>query len=160
MEPKTRICFVCLGNIVRSPLAEHLFNHMAKERGVAYKYEARSAGCGAWHVGESPDPRMRQVAARHGVVYDGVACQFQRSDFERYDLILAMDLENKAHLVNIARTPAEREKVHLLREFDPRGGKDQSVPDPYYGGIDGFEKVYKIIERSLRGLLDHLETQG
>lgn len=134
--------------------------HLAKERGVAHKYEARSAGCGAWHVGESPDPRMRQVAARHGLEYDGVACQFQRSDFDRCDLILAMDLENKAYLLNIARSAADQEKVRLLREFDPQGGKNQSVPDPYYGGIDGFEKVYRVVERSVRGLLDHLEREA
>jgi protein-tyrosine phosphatase len=152
-----RICFVCLGNIVRSPLAEALFLHLAKQAGKMGEYEADSAGVGNWHVGEPPDARMRRVAARHGLIYDGRARQFQRNDFERFDLILAMDLENRADLLRLARTPKEQAKIHTLREFDPYGGPKAAVPDPYYGGIDGFEEVYGVVERSVQGLLEALE---
>lgn len=157
MTSKKKICFVCLGNIVRSPLAEHLFLHKAKERGLAQEVEAGSAACGSWHVGESPDARMRRVAARHGLVYDGRAQQFMPSDFDRYDLVIAMDKDNYNHLAGLSRSQEDRQKIHLLREFDPAGGPKSSVPDPYYGGIDGFEEVYQVIERSVDGLLDSLE---
>jgi len=151
------VCFVCLGNIVRSPLAEHLFMHKAREKGLAGLVQADSAGTSAWHVGEAPDARMRQVAARHGIVYDGRAHQFKPSDFDRYDLVVAMDTENRNHLLKIARSQEDQQKIHTLREFDPAGGPKAPVPDPYYGGIDGFEEVYQVIERSVKGLLDSLD---
>jgi protein-tyrosine phosphatase len=157
LSSKVRVCFVCLGNIVRSPLAEHLFLHKAESMGLTHEYEAASAACGGWHVGESPDARMRRVAARHGLIYDGRARQFKASDFDRYDLVIAMDKDNRDHLLNLARSQEDRQKIHLLREFDPAGGPKSSVPDPYYGGIDGFEEVYQVIERSVDGLLDRLE---
>lgn len=154
----TRICFVCLGNIVRSPLGEHMFKHLAQQAGVAEQYKVDSAGTGSWHVGESPDQRMRRVAAQHGLKYDGSARQFYQHDFDRFDLIIAMDTENRSNLQRISRTPQDIAKIHLMREFDPLDDADQSVPDPYYGGIDGFEKVYKIVERSCEGLLVALEN--
>lgn len=159
MAEVKQICFVCLGNIVRSPLAEHLFTHLAEQRGVGNRYQSSSAGCGDWHVGEEPDSRMRRVAAQRGLVYTGSACQFQRSDFDRRDLILAMDLENRNHLRSLARSQDDLDKIHMLREYDPQGGPNQSVPDPYYGGIDGFKLVYEVIERSVGGLLDSLENE-
>lgn len=158
MSEKKRLCFVCLGNIVRSPLAENLFLHLAEQEDVAAKYEADSAGTGAWHVGESPDSRMRRVASRHGLVYDGHARQFTSSDLDSFDLILAMDRDNWAHLMSLARSSEHTAKIRLLRDFDPQGDQYASVPDPYYGGMDGFEKVYGIVERSVRGLLDALEA--
>ena len=154
---KTRICFVCLGNIVRSPLAENMFRHLAEQAGVGDKYEIDSAGTGSWHAGESPDRRMRQVAARRGFKYDGKARQFRPSDFQTFDWIIAMDTDNRANLRRLARGSEESVKIHLMREFDPEGGPNAPVPDPYYGGIDGFEHVYDIVERSCRGLLDALE---
>ncbi|HBX71208.1 MAG TPA: phosphotyrosine protein phosphatase [Chloroflexi bacterium] len=150
------ICFVCLGNIVRSPLAENMFRHLSEQAGVAQRYELDSAGTGGWHVGESPDRRMRQVAAQRGFLYDGRARQFQPRDFERFDLIIAMDPENRANLRRLARSLDEEAKIHLMREFDPQAGPNAAVPDPYYGGIDGFENVYDIVERSCQGLLDAL----
>lgn len=157
MTSVTRICFVCLGNIVRSPLAENLFLHIAEQESDGQRYDVDSAGTGAWHVGESPDPRMRRVAARHGLRYDGKARQFQKRDFDRFDMILAMDTHNRSDLMNMANNPEHRNKIRLLREFDPLGGGGVSVPDPYYGGIDGFEEVYQVIERSCRGLLNELK---
>jgi protein-tyrosine phosphatase len=148
---------VCLGNIVRSPLAENLFMHLAKQVNAGDGYEVDSAGTGAWHVGEPPDGRMRQVAARRGLHYDGRARQFLRRDFERFDLIIAMDQENRRDLLRLVPTPGQQSKIYLLREFDPSGGAQASVPDPYYGSIDGFEEVYDIVERACRGLLNTLE---
>jgi protein-tyrosine phosphatase len=155
---ETRICFVCLGNIVRSPLAENLFRKTVEDKGSAESYQVESAGTGDWHVGEPPDPRMRRVAARHGLIYSGLARQFQAADFDRFDWVVAMDLENRDNLRRLARTEAQRAKIRLLREFDPRGGPKSSVPDPYYGGVEGFEEVYRIVERSVRGLLQALEN--
>lgn len=157
MAMKKRICFVCLGNIVRSPLAENMFRHLAEQAGVNDRYEVDSAGTSAWHVGESPDARMRRVAATHGLKYDGRARQLRAEDLEKFDLILAMDRENQAVLNRLARSEEQLEKIHLLREFDPEGGKRAAVPDPYYGGISGFEETYMIVERSVQGLLDALE---
>ncbi len=158
MSLPTRICFVCLGNIVRSPLAEHYFRHLVDEAGLGDKYQVSSAGTGDWHVGESPDPRMRKVAAQHGLLYSGRARHFKPDDFERFDLIVAMDASNRSNLQRQAPSSEAAEKIRLLREFDPFADRGASVPDPYYGGIDGFEKVFEIIERSCYNLLEALET--
>ena len=158
MSSEIRICFVCLGNIVRSPLAENMFLYLVDEAGMEGKYIVDSAGTGGWHVGEAPDPRMRKVAAAHGMSYNGRARQFQRGDFDRFDLIIAMDSENRDDLYYMTRSTEHRQKIHLLREFDPQGGTNASVPDPYYGGMDGFEEVYQVVERSCRGLLTALNN--
>lgn len=153
-----RILFVCLGNIVRSPLAENMFRSLASEAGASDRFEVDSAGIGGWHVGEKPDPRMRQVAARKGLVYNGTARQIDRGDFDRFDLIVAMDTDNRQDLLRLARTPEQRQRICLLREYDPLGGANASVPDPYYGGMDGFENVFEIVQRSVRHLFDALQT--
>jgi len=153
-----RICFVCLGNIVRSPLAEGLFRHLAEERGVGDRYQVDSAGTSAFHAGEEPDPRMRKVARRKGMEYTGRSRQFQAEDFDRFDLIIAMDSDNRRQLLSLASSPEDREKIRMLREYDPLNGDDQGVPDPYYGGIQGFEKVYEIVRRSTENLLEQLEA--
>lgn len=153
-----KICFVCLGNIVRSPLAENLFRKMANQRGIGDSFYVDSAGTGAWHIGETPDPRMRSVAESHGLKYDGQARQFKREDFDDFDLIIAMDLENFNDLVWMANSNKNKNKISLLREFDPFGGKKAGVPDPYYGGVEGFEETYRIVERSVKGLLDALDS--
>ncbi len=151
------MCFVCLGNVIRSPLAEHLFIHLAKQNGVNHKYTAASAATMNYRVGEPYDGRMRRVAATHGLTYDGLARQLRPQDLEDYGLILVMDHEIWSHLMTLARSPEQKSKVHLLREFDPQGGGSAAVTDPYYGGIEGFEEVYQTIERSVGGLLLALE---
>ena len=115
-----------------------------------------------WHVGEPPDARMSRVAARNGVNIDGSARQFKYTDFDHFDLVIPMDNNNLDALMALAKSPDARNKIHLLREFDPSGDSEQSVPDPYYGGIHGFEEVYDIIDRSVLGLLELLEerTEG
>ena len=158
MADKIRILFVCLGNIIRSPLAEHIFAHLAHQAGVGEIYFVDSAGTDNYHVGESPDARMRRVAREYGLTYDGKARQFSPVDFDRFDLIIPMDMNNKSDLLRLARGPEEEGKVHTMRSFDPRGRSTDGVPDPYYGGVDGFHITYEIVERSCRGLLQALEA--
>ncbi len=153
----TRLLFVCLGNIIRSPLAENLFEFQAEQAGVDGKYSVDSAGTAAWHVGESPDPRMRKTAESHGVNDNGTARQVRKSDFDEFDWILAMDGSNRRDLLDMAGSPEQQAKVRLLREFDPEQD-DPDVPDPYYGGAEGFETTYRIVERSVGGLLEALEA--
>ncbi len=159
MKPKTRVLFVCLGNIVRSPLAEHMFRQRVAQAGLDAFYHTESAGTANYHVGEPPDPRMQRVAARRGLVYTGQGRQFQRSDFERFDIILAMDTENRAALLRQARSEEDRLKVRLMRDFDPEAAANASVPDPYYDNIRGFEEVFEIIDRSCQSLLQTLESE-
>ncbi|MBT3239581.1 MAG: low molecular weight phosphotyrosine protein phosphatase [Chloroflexi bacterium] len=156
MKP-IRIVFVCLGNIVRSPLAEHMFMDLAKQAGLEDKYQTDSAGTAAYHIGESPDLRMRQVASEFGLVYDGKGRQFLGKDFEDFDLIVPMDTDNQFNVLKLAGHKTLEKKVSLMRDFDPKAAKNGSVPDPYYGGIDGFVNVYKIVERSCQGLLEAIE---
>ncbi|RMF54292.1 MAG: low molecular weight phosphotyrosine protein phosphatase [Bacteroidetes bacterium] len=153
---KIRVLFVCLGNICRSPLAEGVFRHLVKERGLAEHFEIDSAGTGSWHVGEPPDRRMRETARRHGVSLDGQrARQFEEEDLQRFDHIFAMDRNNLHDILYYDRQDRFGNKVRLFREFDPDPG-DYQVPDPYYGGPQGFENVYRIVERTARTLLDRL----
>ena len=151
-----RLLFVCLGNIIRSPLAEQLFSDLSRQAGVADNYTVDSAGTGDWHAGESPDPRMVETAAMHGLTLGGTARQVRPVDLDSFDLILTMDESNRAGLLELARNPAQRGKIRMLREFDPQHD-DLEVPDPWYGGRGDFEQTYQIIERSVRGLLEALE---
>lgn len=153
MTKKKRILFVCEGNIIRSPLAENIFRHLLAEAGLSDQYETDSAGTSAYHVGEPPDPRMRQVAAEKGMTYTGAARQFRVSDFDEFDLIVPQDIRNLRNLQSKARTQADEAKLVTMRTFDPQGGPMDGVPDPYYGGINGFEKTFDIVQRSCQGLL-------
>jgi protein-tyrosine phosphatase len=155
----TRILFVCLGNIVRSPLAENMFRHLTEQAGVSQKYELDSAGTSSYHVGEPPDKRMQQVAARNGMNISGRSRQLTIEDLDRFDLLVAMDSSNYDHVKRLADGPEQAGKIHLLREWDPKVGQDTGVPDPWYGGIDGFESTFNIVERSCRGLLQALESR-
>ena len=153
-----RILFVCLGNICRSPTAEVVFRAVALRDAPDLTLEIDSAGTAGYHVGELPDQRTRQAAARRG--YDMSALRarvVEAEDFERFDLILAMDSENLRALER--RAPAEaRSRLRLFLEFAPDAGISE-VPDPYYGGPNGFEDVLDLIETASRGLLEHLRRQ-
>jgi len=153
----TRLLFVCLGNIIRSPLAENLFRFQAEQAGVDGKYSVDSAGTAAYHVGEPPDQRMQRTAELHGVNDGGTARQVQESDFDEFDWIVAMDRQNRRDLMQVASTPVKQAKIRLMREFDPEQD-DPDVPDPYYAGAEGFENTYQIVERSVQGLLEALEA--
>jgi protein-tyrosine phosphatase len=158
--PVKRICFVCLGNICRSPLAEGVFKHLAAQAGQGDQFHVESAGLGSWHVGETPDHRSQQVARQHGVALDGLAQQFRARDFARFDLVLALDQDIHDTLRDLAPSETDRAKVRLLRQFDPEADGRYDVPDPYYGDMKLFERVYALIERSCRKLLDALTTDA
>ena len=162
-DPTTSVLFVCLGNICRSPLGEGIFAALAKERGLADHFHVDSAGTAAYHTGEPPDSRSIAVAAAHGVRLTGYARQVTPRDFEHFDVIVAMDRSNLRSLKRLRSrsrrgrgTPAD---IVLMRDYDP-GAHDPDVPDPYYGGQDGFERVYRILERACGGLLDELAGPG
>jgi protein-tyrosine phosphatase len=154
-----RVCFVCLGNICRSPTAEGVMRTMIERAGLTGAIEIDSAGTGAWHVGEPADDRARAAAARRGFELTSLARQVTRADFARFDYLVAMDEENLRALERMAPDRAARGKVRLLRSFDPRAPRGAAVPDPYYGGDDGFEEVLDICERACRGLLAHVRER-
>jgi protein-tyrosine phosphatase len=152
-----RVCFVCMGNICRSPTAEAVMRHRLAEAGLGDAVEVESAGTGSWHVGDPPDARAAAEARARGIAMEGVARQFRARDFDRFDLVLAMDHENARHLRRIAPDERAAAKVWLLREFDPASdGGDLAVPDPYYGGADGFATVFAQVDAACLGLIDHL----
>ena len=157
----TRILFVCLGNICRSPTAEGVMRSLLREEGLENVVEVESAGTGDWHVGDPPDRRATAAAHARGIVLEGAARQVARADFDDFDLILAADRRNLRELSALAPADA-RARLHLLREFDPAapGAPDLDVPDPYYGGDDGFEQVIDLIEAACRGLLEQLRADG
>jgi protein-tyrosine phosphatase len=158
----TRILFVCMGNICRSPTAEGVMRRLLESEGLSDRIELDSAGTGDWHVGHPPDSRATIAAYRRGVRLEGAARQVRPDDFERFDVLVAMDRQNAAELLALAPGEDAAEKVRLLREFDPEsaGAPDLDVPDPYYGGDNGFETVLDMVEASCRGLLDELRSAG
>jgi protein-tyrosine phosphatase len=153
-----RVCFVCLGNICRSPTAEGVMRKLLVDAGLDGAVTVDSAGTGGWHVGEQPDPRTCSTAARRGIVLDHQAWQFTARDFARFDLVLAMDRENLRRLEAIAPDGAARAKMRLLRSFDPSAPPGAEVPDPYYGGQRGFDDVVDICERACEGVVAHLRA--
>ncbi|WP_235823565.1 low molecular weight protein-tyrosine-phosphatase [Azohydromonas sediminis] len=155
LVPTTRVLMVCMGNICRSPTAEAVLRTQAALRGLARRVEVDSAGTHGWHAGEPPDPRAQAHGARRG--YDLAplrARRVQAVDFERFDLILAMDRDNLAQLLAL-RPPGAAARLELLMHFARRHAVDE-VPDPYYGAADGFERVLDLVEDACEGLLDHL----
>lgn len=127
--------------------------------GLADRVTVDSAGTGGWHVGELPDPRTRAAASRRGIELDHRGRQFRRDDFARFDLVLAMDAANHRALLAIAPDATARAKVRLLRSYDPEAPEGAEVPDPYYGGSDGFERVLDICEAACTGLVDDLRAK-
>lgn len=157
-DQRIGVLFVCLGNICRSPLAEGVFRHVVREAGLEHRFEIDSAGTSAYHIGDPPDRRTAAVATRRGITLDSRARQFRPEDFGRFDYVFAMDRDNLAALERAARTAGSGGEVRLLREFDPEAGDDLEVPDPYYGGPQGFEEVHDIVDRACRNLFDHLRS--
>ena len=150
------VCFVCLGNICRSPLAHGVFANLLKNQGLEDIIQVSSAGTGHWHVGNPPDRRMQATAQKHGISMDTLAEQFQPSDFKRFDLVLAMDESNLAILESYSADVMENGKLRLFRSFDPENNGDLDVPDPYYGGDNGFELVYQMVHRTCPEILKFL----
>jgi protein-tyrosine phosphatase len=153
-----RVLFICLGNICRSPTAEGVLRALAAREAPELPLEVDSAGTAGYHVGEPPDPRARHAAARRGYDLSELRARVvEPGDFERFDLILAMDEENLRVLKR--RAPAHvHERLRLFLEFAPDSGT-ADVPDPYYGGTKGFEEVLDLVESAARGLLAHLRQQ-
>lgn len=151
---KTRVLFVCMGNICRSPTAEGVFRHHVEEAGLAERISADSAGTHAYHVGEPPDRRACAAAERRGMSLANIrARRVSDTDFERFDYIIAMDEDNHARLIDQA-PPEYHSKVRLFLEFS--SGREREVPDPYYGGAAGFERVLDLVEEASQGLLETL----
>ena len=154
-----RICFVCLGNICRSPTAHGVMDKLVRDAGLHGRVAIDSAGTGAWHVGELPDPRSRAAAQKRGYDLTHRARKFTAADFDRFDLVLAMDRDNYDTLQRLARGRTHLPPIRLLRAFDAAAPEGAEVPDPYSGEADGFEEVLDICERACRGLLDHVRTR-
>ena len=157
-----RVLFVCMGNICRSPTAAGVMRSVVAREGLEDRITIDSAGTGGWHAGAPPDRRSAAAARLRGIELTGAARQVADADFAGHDLLLAADRTNVAALLAIAPDAEAAEKVRLLREFDPaavRAG-DLDVPDPYYGGEDGFEHVLDVIEAACEGLLAALRAQG
>ena len=147
---------VCLGAICRAPVLAAAFRAALDEAGVADDVEIGYAGIGDWHVGAGADPRMRAAAEAQGLVLDGVARQVQVEDLRHYDLVLAADRSVREELQALAPDDGSRRRIQLVREFDPEARGDLDVPDPYYGGDEGFAEVVAIARRSAKGLLRHV----
>lgn len=154
-----KICFVCLGNICRSPLAQGVFETLVAKRNLKDSIHIESAGTGNWHVGNPPDKRMQATARKNGVVMNSFARQFQPEDFDRFDLVIAMDQANYADLATLCTPSIVEKKLKLFRSFDPKNSttQPQDVPDPYYGGDEGFDNVFDIVNRTSQTSLNLLK---
>jgi len=153
-----RVCFVCTGNICRSPMAESVFRARVGEAGLDALVKVDSAGTDGWHEGDGADPRTVSVLETAGYESDHTARRFRASWFAGLDLVIALDSGHLRALRGLAPTPEDAEKVRLLRWFDPSAGTDLDVPDPYFGDVDGFEECLRMVEAASEGLLDAVRT--
>jgi len=153
---KTKVLFVCMGNICRSPTADAVFRHFVQDANVQHMIEVDSAGTHAYHIGHPPDHRSQQAALQRGYKMDDLRARAVNiNDFEAFDYILAMDKENLALLRQ--RSPKQHiEKIQLFMCYGKNAGTETEVPDPYYGGHQGFELVLDMVEEASLGLLAHL----
>lgn len=157
IKGKTSVLFVCMGNICRSPTAEGVFRHRVVEAGLGDRIFIDSAGTHAYHVGNPPDRRASAAAERRGITLGDIrARRVSDEDFERFDYIIAMDFDNVQDLKDQA-APEHHSKVKLFLEFS--SGRECEVPDPYYGGASGFERVLDLVEEASRGLLETLSRR-
>ncbi len=156
--------FVCLGNICRSPAAEGTFAHVVKQRGLEKSFHIDSCGTSAYHIGEPANANSRKTAKKYGIDLTSRARQFERGDFRRFDYIFPMDASNFEEVLALAPTPEDEQRVWMFRGFDPEVNdgngepprRAAGVPDPYYGGMDGFENVQQILLRTSERLVDWL----
>lgn len=148
-----RVCFVCTGNICRSPMAESVFRARLTEAGLEGLVEVDSAGTDSWHEGDAADPRTVSVLEDNGYDGDHTARQFRASWFARLDLVIALDAGHLRALRRLAPTEEDARKVRLLRSYDASAADDLDVPDPYYGGPDGFVECLEMMEAASTGLL-------
>lgn len=150
-----KLLFVCLGNICRSPAAENIMNHLINQAGLTGQITCDSAGTSNYHVGASPDRRMTAAANQRGIAMEGAARQFTQADFAAYDLILAMDRDNFEAICYLDPNGTYRDKVRLMCDFCTYYSL-REVPDPYYGGVEGFNQVLDLLMDACQGLLNHI----
>ncbi|MFF2997432.1 low molecular weight protein-tyrosine-phosphatase [Streptomyces sp. NPDC057950] len=154
-----RVCFVCTGNICRSPMAESVFRARIEEAGLDGVVEVDSAGTGGWHEGDGADSRTVAVLEAGGYGSDHTARRFHAAWFSRLDLVIALDSGHLRDLRRLAPTPEDADKVRLLRSYDPAAGDDPDVPDPYYGRLDDFEECLEMVEAASHGLLAAVQQE-
>jgi protein-tyrosine phosphatase len=147
-----RVLMVCLGNICRSPMAEGILKEELSRRGIRVTVD--SAGTSGWHAGEPPDERAIDICRKYGVEISGQRSRpFEYDDFDRFDLIFAMDSENYRNVLHLTDDPDDRSKVHLIMNV-VHPGSNEAVPDPYYGGSDGFERVYRMLHEASEAIIN------
>ncbi|MFF5264489.1 low molecular weight protein-tyrosine-phosphatase [Actinomadura viridis] len=152
-----RVTFVCTGNICRSPMAEWILRHHVEEEGL--DVEVDSSGTGGWHVGDGADPRTVEALRRAGYRSAHIARRFEEGWFAAYDLIVALDEGHARALRSLAPDAGARDRIRLLREFDPAAGDgDLDVPDPYYGDVADFDEVLGLVEAAIPGLVDEVRA--
>lgn len=155
---KTKLLFICLGNICRSPAADAIMKKMVKKAGLEDSFEIDSAGIGPWHVGQLPDKRMRDHGRLRGYMVNHIARQFNAAtDFDHFDKIIVMDDDNYQAILRQARQVSDRQKVIRMADYFIHFKGRNSVPDPYYGGADDFELALDLIEDGCQGLLEAME---
>jgi protein-tyrosine phosphatase len=155
---KVSVCFVCLGNICRSPIAEGILTKLVAEAGLRGRIRVDSVGTGAWHKGERADKRARDLAAERGYELNSVCRQIAPTDFANHDLLIGMDQSIIRDLNEAAPDAKAKLKIKLLRDFDPRSPKGSEVQDPYYGTVEDFRRAFDVIEAACIGLLAHLRS--
>ena len=157
---KHTVLFICLGNICRSPAAEGIMKSLVEKEGMSDDFFIDSAAIGSWHIGQLPDSRMRKCGAEHGYRFDSHARQFQKSDFQRFDLIVVMDNENYRAITSMASSQADKDKVERIADYLTHHREYTTVPDPYYGDYSDFELVIELLEDACQGLLDSIKEQN
>jgi protein-tyrosine phosphatase len=155
---KIKVLFVCLGNICRSPLGAAIMKQKVMKYGMDKWVEVDSCGTSSYHIGDGADPRTIASADRHGIPVDHCARQLTAADLDEFDYIFAMDKSNYQNILKVGNGRDVRDKVKLMREFDPRS-KGSEVPDPYHGDEGSFQEVFEILDRSTTAFIDYLKEE-